>query len=835
MRTLYVVSPLNAIAFAVVLVSFLVAVPMAQAQYENKNITAVRTAEAPKIDGQLREPCWTTAPPAQDFIIDRPTPGEPMPFQTEVRVVYDDIAMYFAIYNYDPHPDSIMQQLSGRDQDGNSDYCGVTISCYRDGVNGFTFATSPQGEQWDARENTNGGEDVSWNAIWDVRTSIQPDGWIAEFVIPFAAIRFPEKESQVWNINFFREIRRTRQHAFWRGVNPTVNGYLTQMGTIDGIDGVKAPPRIFLNPYASVYYLRNGKDDGSVTDGFNYNGGLDLKLGLGPAFTLDATVIPDFGQTISDQLILNLTAFDIQFNDNRQFFIEGTDLFNKTGIFYSRRIGFDTPIGYWDVNRKLNANEEVLENPAQDQVINAMKITGRDENGLGIGLFNGITAGSEATVRNIETGARRTIRTSGLTNYNAFVIDQNLPNNSYINVMNTNVMRQGEDYDANVTAFAFDLRNKNNRFSLGGSGALSQKFGKPFRGYEEEADRGFRNSITLNEIDGQWTWNTGYYLESKYYDPNDLGFLQAPNSAGYWAEVNYNIFKPFGKFNNMWSRITANYNNLYEPYTFTDCNIDGEVGFNTRKFFTFNLSFDVAPLRGYDYFEPRIEGRVFRTYRYQTFGGWISSDYRKRIAIDASTFYTAYENSGRYRFNWRIAPRFRVNDRLFITYVYSSQNHYNDLGFAYEFVGENNDQPLFGQRDVISHTNVLSVNYAFNPYMTINTRVRHYWGYSDFSRFFNLRNDGYLDPTDATSNNLSFNTFTIDMIYKWIFVPGSEVTVVWKKAITHQNNVIPSSLIDDIEFTLQQPEQNSFSLRISYFLDYQRLARKLKADAQKKV
>lgn len=818
---------------AILVCFFCVGAIPGSAQYETKNVTAVRTAETPKIDGVLNEACWSTAIPAKDFIIDRPTPGVAMPYQTEVRVVYDDIAMYFAFYNFDPHPDSIMQQLSGRDQDGNSDYCGITLSCYRDGVNGFTFATSPQGEQWDARENTNSGEDVSWNAIWDVRTSIQADGWIAEFVIPFAAIRFPEKESQVWNINFVREIRRSRQHSFWRGVNPEVNGYLTQMGTIDGIEGVQAPARIFLNPYASMYYLRNENYDGTLSSGFNYNGGLDLKLGLGPAFTLDATVIPDFGQTLSDQLILNLTAFDIQFNDNRQFFIEGTDLFEKTDIFYSRRIGFDLPIGYFDVYGKMKSTEEIVSNPSQDQVINAMKITGRDENGLGLGVFNGITAGSEATVRDFETGITRNIRTSSLTNYNAIVIDQNLPNNSYINIMNTNVLRQGEDYDANVTAYAMELRNKANRFSLYGSGAVSQKFGEQFRAYEQEEDRGFRNTVVLSEIDGQWTWEAGSYLESKYYDPNDLGFLQAPNSAGYWAEMNYRIFKPFGKFNNMWSSLAANYNNLYAPYTFTDCNVSGEVGLNTRKFFTFNVSFEVAPFRGYDYFEPRIEGRVFRTYRYEMIGGWISTDYRKRVAIDASTFYTHYENNGRYRLNWRIAPRFRVNDKLFITYVYSHQNHFNDLGFAYAYVGENDDQPLFGRRDVISHTNVLSFNYAFNPYMTINTRIRHYWGYSDFNRFFELMADGYLTETDDESANLNFNTFTIDMIYKWIFVPGSELTVVWKRAITHQNNFIQSSLIEDIDFTLQQPQNNSFSLRVSYFLDYPKMARKLKAKSER--
>jgi len=541
---------------------------------------------------------------------------------------------------------------------------------------------------------------------------------------------------------------------------------------------------------------------------------------------LDATLIPDFGQTLSDQLILNLSAFDIQFSENRQFFIEGTDLFNKTGIFYSRRIGFDQPAEYYKAFENLLPTEDVINNPGQDQVINAMKVTGRDSKGLGIGVFNGVTAPSHATIRNRETGVERKVQTSSLTNYNALVIDQNLPNNSYLNVMNTNVLRAGDSYDANVTAFQFDLRNKANRFSLNGSGALSQKYGTTFREYENREDRGFKNSMYFSKIDGQWTWNTGYYLESKYYDPNDLGFLQAPNSAGYWGEINYDIYKPFGRFNNLWSSLNVSYNNLYEPYTFTDINVEGNVGLNTRKFFTFNVMYEGAPVRGFDYFEPRVEGLMVRTFKNHMLGGWISTDYRKRVALDASVFYRRYENEGRFMFNWRLAPRFRVSDKLFITYVYSSQNHYDDLGFAYAFEDEEQTAPLFGQRDVISHTNVLSVNYAFNPYMTINTRVRHYWGYSDFNSFYSLLSDGYLTESLNTASNLNFNSFTIDMVFKWIFVPGSEVTLVWKKGINHNQMDIPVNLIDDIDFTLRQPQQNSFSIRVSYFLDYNKVKHK---------
>jgi hypothetical protein len=201
-------------------------------------------------------------------------------------------------------------------------------------------------------------------------------------------------------------------------------------------------------------------------------------------------------------------------------------------------------------------------------------------------------------------------------------------------------------------------------------------------------------------------------------------------------------------------------------------------------------------------------------------GGWYSSDYRKVLAIDIGTWWTNYENRGRYIFNWRLAPRIRVNDHLFITYVYSYQSHINDLGYAFAFEDADRTMPLFGRRDVISHTNVLNVKYAFNPVMTLNTRVRHYWGYTRFHEFHSLQEDGYLGPTDVIANNQSFNAFTIDLVYSWIFTPGSELSFVWKNEINDFNSVIPGSLGDDLNYTLGRPQANSYSIKLIYFLDY---------------
>lgn len=215
---------------------------------------AIRVELAPDLDGSLKDDCWQNAPVTSGMTMDRPYPGQPLEQKTEIQMVYTDEAVYIAIHNFDSAPDSIYKQLTGRDSEGNSDYCGVSFNCYRDGVTGYFFAVSPLGEQFDARTNGDGEDDETWNAVWYCKTAIVNDGWIAEFKIPFAALRFPEAAEQLWDINFVREVRRTRHHAFWNPVDPAGPAFLAQMGTVEGIKGIKPPRRIFFYPYASSYY-----------------------------------------------------------------------------------------------------------------------------------------------------------------------------------------------------------------------------------------------------------------------------------------------------------------------------------------------------------------------------------------------------------------------------------------------------------------------------------------------------------------------------------------------------------------------------------------------------
>lgn len=801
------------------------------AQYERKTLQAVRCPEAPQLDGVLDEPFWANAPSATQFIINEPTPGVPLPQATEVKIVYTDEAMYVGFMNFDNEPDKILQQLSGRDQSGNSDFCGITFSCYRDGINGFQFSVTPTGEQTDARLDALNGEDLSWNAVWNCKTSKSEKGWCAEFYIPFAAIRFENAPEQVWDINFVRHVRRDRLTAYWNGVDPLVTGFLTQMGTLTGISDIQPPNRVFLFPYASAYLDVQELPSGGTSVSTSYNAGLDLKLGLNDAFTLDATLIPDFGQVISDQLILNVSPFEIQFQDFRQFFTEGTELFNKANLFYSRRVG-GFPIGYQRARNDLRSGEKIISNPQSAQLLNATKISGRNADGLGLGLFNALT-GREFAIIEDSLGNRRSVQTSPVANYNIVVADQNLKNNSFISFINTNVTREGGWYDANVTGTQFDLRDKRNRWGVNGSGAYNVKYGQD-AGPLDERKSGFRGEAYLAKMDGNYTSSLGVSMMSDTFDPNDLGFNTFNNFVSYQWNNRYNIFKPFWKLNNLWSSFNIAWNKLYKPDVFTGFNINGNVGVTNRKFHSANFQFDLSPLRGYDYFEARTPGQKFMVYANHMVGGWISTDYRLPIALDVGTWYTKWDPSGRYQFNWRVAPRFRLSDHWFITYVYSSQNHYNDLGFAGRDEAGNN---VYGRRDVISHTNVLNIAWSATPWMTTTCRVRHYWGYSRYHELLDIQSDGALVAPSANAfvfgndegpeiMNRNFNSFTIDLIYRWIFIPGSELSVVWKNAINYENREIPATLRDDLDFTFGLPQNNNISVKVLYFLDYRSLLRK---------
>jgi len=796
-----------------------------------KSVSAIRVSEAPKIDGILNDIVWQSASIATDFIQNSPNPGEPASQKTEVRILYDNAALYIGATLYDVSRDSIMRQLSERDNEGNTDIFAVFIDTYNDDQNGYGFVVHPTGVQWDARYSQEQGQDVSWNAVWMSATSIDETNWYVEMKIPFSAIRFPKKDVQEWGINFSRKIRRFREFSHWSNVDPKINGFVNQWGELDNVSNVESPVRLSLSPYISTYlehypYNVQGKSNYSKS----INGGMDIKYGINDAFTLDMTLIPDFGQVQSDNQVLNLSPFEVRFNENRPFFMEGTELFNKGGLFYSRRLG-GRPIDSNAPYNKLDDNEEVIDNPSESQLMNASKISGRTRGGLGIGVFNGVTKPMHATVKDTLTGQSREVLVDPLTNYNVLVLDQNLKNNSYVTLINTNVSRSGSYYDANVTGGMIKFNDKSNTFSVESQGVLSQKY------YSDSTSLGHTASLSLGKRGGNLRYGVSYQEESDTYDPNDLGFLYNNNSRGIRTSVSYNTFEPSKYFLSTWSEFNVNYERLYEPDKFMNFGVNLDMGGTFKNWLSAGVFYYGEPLETYDFFEPRVWGRFYTYQKNHNVGGFLSSDYRKKLAFDVNANYRKFDAPGRYRANFNMGPLVRFNDKLSMRLRVGRYNFVNDEGAAIGLDGSGtiiNDDILFGKRDQLTYENILSASYIFTNKMGLTFRLRHYWSKVKYVSFHVLDENGYLtdsnyDGLDANGeslHNTNFNAFNIDMVYRWVFAPGSEITAVWKNSLLNSNNDVSSNYFKNIENTIGTQQTNSFSLRLLYYIDYLSLKRK---------
>ncbi len=811
-----------------------------------KNLNTKRAQSEIKIDAFLDESDWQTAPEAGDFIQNEPNPGVSATQKTIVKILYDDKAVYIAANLMDENPDSILRQLSERDEVGITDWFGVILDPYQDGLNGSGFIVTSSGVQFDTKYsalNGNGGRvlggDRNWDAVWQSKTRYTDQGWIVEMKIPYSALRFPKVEQQVWNINFVRMVRRSRQQSYWNEVKPEISGFLNQSGKLHGIKDIKSPVRLSATPFIVSYFENSYDREASPQSqwGKSFNGGMDIKYGINDAFTLDMTLIPDFGQAQSDNQVLNLSPFEIQFDENRQFFTEGTELFNKGGLFYSRRIG-GRPLKYNEVEDQLEAFEVVSSNPTVSQLINATKVSGRTKNGLGLGIFNATSAEMFAIVKDEETGKEREIQTDPLTNYNIFVLDQNLKNNSYLSLINTNVWRSGSDYEANVTGTDFSLRNKDNSYAINGRGALSQKY---YSSIDTESNRdsiglGHTYRIEFEKTRGNFKYGVQYSTDSRHYDINDLGINFRANQKTLAFRFNYNIFKPFGPFNRggVWSWMQ--YRRLQEQNAFTSYNWNFRSFLVTRNFFAFGAFGSIRPFRNRDYFEPRTGD--FSSYylvpRNGTFGFWGSSDFRRKFAYEFDVGFTSFTTPGRNILELSIEPRFRINDKLFFMLEVENTILKNDIGYVspndaglgFQRIAE--EDIIFSRRDQMIFENTLSGNYIFTNNMSLSLRARHYWTRVEYKGFNLLEKEGSLGLTEYQGldfennslHNTSFNIFNIDMVYRWRFAPGSDLFFVWKNSIFKESADIGESYFTNLNGLLEAPQVNSFSLKIVYFLDY---------------
>ena len=381
------------------------------------------------LDGVLDDAAWAAARPASGFVQREPVEGVPAEEDTEVRVLFDDEAIWIGLRMWDSQPERISRQLFRRDDNGQADYVEVGIDPNMDRRTGYLFSVTAANVQGDEYLFDDDKGDSAWDAVWSSAVSVDDRGWSAELRIPLSQIRYEASDDvQTWGFNVHRLRLSTNERTFFSLVSRLQQGTVSQSGRLEGVRVPRSAGRTELRPYVVSSLHRGPAEagdpffDGSATSS---RMGVDLRYGLGAAFTLDATFNPDFGQVESDPAVINLSDFETFHQERRPFFVEDARVFDfslsggRNQLFYSRRIGRapqgDAPAG--------TLFEDVPQNAT---ILGAAKLSGRTTSGLSVGALAAVTGNEKGRALFEESGEIRDFRVEPRTEYGVLSLQQDL-------------------------------------------------------------------------------------------------------------------------------------------------------------------------------------------------------------------------------------------------------------------------------------------------------------------------------------------------------------------------------------------------------------------------
>jgi hypothetical protein len=560
---------------------FLPAGPLlAQAPAPPRSVDAVRIeGQPPKVDGRLDDAVWEGAPAATGFILREPTEGVPAPEATEVRLLYTHDALYVGARMRSNAPASIRLLVGRRDGEIPSEQLIVSFDSRADRRTAYTFAITPGGvrTEYFHPADFEDDRDYSYDPVWEAEAAVDSTGWTAEMRIPFTQLRYNPGPGQVWGVNLVRLVPDRNESSYWILVGREETGWSSRMGRLEGLVDLPRSRRIELSPYVAGNATL-GREVAQA-DPFNdrydatFRAGGDLKMGLGPNLTLDATFNPDFGQVEADPAEVNLTAFETFFDERRPFFLEGSDLLGGRGTFYSRRIGASPP---------GSASGDYVESADNTTILGAAKVTGRLPSGLSIGALTALTA--RERVRTFDTLSNTFDETivAPLAFYGIATARQEVGRNrSIIGASFTAVERDvdpGSFLASLVARHAYTglidgrLRWAGGRYDIsaylgyshiaGDSGAILRQqrssrryFQRPDAGHVEiDPSRtslgGTTAGINHSKLAGSWRWDIDYSQESPGLELNDIGSLGSADDRSLSGDIRYRQTTPGRLFHN---------------------------------------------------------------------------------------------------------------------------------------------------------------------------------------------------------------------------------------------------------------------------------------------
>lgn len=796
------------------------------------------STEKPVIDGKLGDACWGIGEWSGDYTQWVPKEGAKPSQPTQLKIFYDDRNIYVAIRAFDSLPEKIIRR-GGRRDEFTGDMVGISFDSYHDRRTGFEFDVSAAGQRIDLLITNPNNFDLTWNAVWNAKTSKEDSAWTAELEIPLSQLRYSKDSVQVWGLHAWRWIDRLQQESDWEPQSSTGPGMLYLFGELHGINGLPRSRRIEVLPYIRGKFktFKAEQFNPFTKTGRNWVGnvGLDAKIGLTSNFTADVTVNPDFGQVESDPSVMNLTAFEPFYEEKRPFFLEGKNIFSfdfdNSSLFYSRRIG-RSPSFYPGLDKN-----EFMHYPDNTPILGAVKLSGKTAKGFSVGLLQSLTASGEASIDSLEK--RRTLKVEPLTNYALVRAQQDFKQgntvlggiltstNRFINTpqlefMNRNAYTGGLDLLHQWNDKEFYLDAKLVGSSINGSHkAIANLQQSPAHYYQRPDIRyagldtsltqlsGYGGSIRMGKgSKGLWRYSTELIWRSPGLDLNDMGFMQMADVIKQKNSVYCFVNKPVSIFRTY--NISLSQTNNWDfglRYL--------SSGANVNAYFEFLNKWAVSSSVGYT--SNSLDTRILR-------GGtamllpstwnenfYLRTDPSKKLFFELFTELSASAYGSAKSYSLQPGIRYTPFNTLKLATSINYSGNRNDLQYITTASGDKGSEYILGKID--QHTlgvtfrvdyNItpeLSLQYYGSPFVTVgkyaefkkvtDSKAKNYP--DRFSKLFPVLNNNTYEVSGSNNGavdysfsnpDFDFSQFRSNLVFRWEYHRGAQFYLVWSQERT---------------------------------------------------
>ena len=844
---------------------------------QNKRASAIRVADdAVRVDGHLDEPSWEQAQGLVDFVQKEPIEGAAPNERMEIRFVYDSSALYIGARMY-KNPDSRIQAPMGRrDRFEQAENIQIALDTFHDRRTAYVFGVTASGVRIDRfhPEDNETTFDEGFDPVWQARTSVDAQGWTAELWIPFSQLRFTGAPEQLWGLNVRRSTPTLDEDDYWVPIPRTATAWASRFGELAGIRNVPSSRRLELLPYVAgaSAITAEGNPDNPFDSGGNLEGrvGADIKMGVGPNLTLDATINPDFGQVEADPAEVNLSGVETFFDEKRPFFTEGSGLLNLAPVgnfFYSRRIGAP-PIA--------SASGDFVDAPATSTILGAAKLTGRTASGMSIGALAAVTAAEDAKIFTRSSALTTAAPVAPRTSYGVVRVQQEYGRNkSTFSGMATVLHRDLEapslagllPRNALVAAGDSIVRFKEGEYVLTSYAGMSHITGKPAAlarvqrasaHYAQRPDRdyavydptrtsmsGFKLGSSLQRQAGRhWIWTLQHDNESPNLELNDLGRLGNGDGLQFIGDLRYRETRPGKIFRSYWigTRQTNEWNYGGDHVTKNAQIYTTQVW---RNFWTTQVS--------YTHSRRRLDGRLTRGGPLMEVPqGWTTNVQLRNRASAQTSWNTEIIASGdddggltrqvEGTIAFRPGPQWQLSVTPSFLREIETQQYITSLAGGSQLTYGR--RYIFGEIDRSTYSTQFRLTYTLKPDVNLDVYAEPFAASGSYTNIGELgapgtrtrrtygtdgttaatQADGSLLVTDGSAafrvSNNDFNVRSLrsNVVLRWEYRPGSTVYLVWQQDRRVSETIGTRIGFGDPFRALGEPGNNYFVIKTSFWL-----------------